>query len=245
MLPHTRSHTLLSKSKPAYLWAALMTTILLGVAVGVGTAMASDVPQSDVDVCDVSDGHSTNAGRSSRAQRTYAQLLSPFDACGPLSNYTVISDTGASLLPASTDIGNHCDDCTTPITLPFSYSLYDQSFTQALVGSNGVMGFITNTNSYRNYALPISGYNYTIFPHWDDLRTDAQTGCSAYVGGCGIFTSEVGSAPYRTFLIEWRAVLRVTNTPVNFELILYEEVSAFDIVYGSIANNGSSATVGV
>ena len=36
-------------------------------------------------------------------------------------------------------------------------------------------------------------WNTAIFPYQDDLRTDAQSGCSAFPGGnCGIFTSVTG-----------------------------------------------------
>jgi hypothetical protein len=197
------------------------------------------------------DDHDSRASRPSQVSTPVSVLvhnnstIRPALGCGPGSDYTVVSSTNASLVPASSDIGNYCDDCTTPITLPFTYSLYGQSFTNAEVGSNGVLGFLTNTNAYRNYALPAIDYNYTIFPHWDDLRTDAQTGCSSYPGGCGIFTSVAGSPPNQRLYIEWRAVLRVTNTAVNFEVVLYEGQNRFEVRYGNIANQGSSATSGV
>ena len=46
-------------------------------------------------------------------------------------------------MPGTTDTGNHIDDGTTPITLPFSYTLYDQTFTAANVDSNGTFQFVT------------------------------------------------------------------------------------------------------
>ena len=87
-------------------------------------------------------------------------------------------------------------------------------------------------------------------PHWDDLRTDQTgTGCTAYGGvGCGIFTSTSGTAPNRIFNIEWRTVYFGANTTrANFEVRLYENpaLNRFDIVYGEVAQGGSSATVGV
>src|SRR5207245_1840128 len=51
-------------------------------------------------------------------------------------NYTVTSSTGASIVPGDTDAGNHFDDGTTGITLPFPVILYDQVFTSANVSSN-------------------------------------------------------------------------------------------------------------
>ena len=46
--------------------------------------------------------------------------------CPPSDHYT-ISQITASIVPGTMDIGNHGDDGTTPITLPFPYTLYDQT----------------------------------------------------------------------------------------------------------------------
>src|SRR5205085_2348971 len=57
--------------------------------------------------------------------------------CGAGSNYVVIATTGATLVAGTTDIGNHCFDCMTTVALPFTYSLYGQSFTTVNVSSHG------------------------------------------------------------------------------------------------------------
>ena len=49
------------------------------------------------------------------------------------TNYNYTVSTG-SIVPGTVDIGNHVDDGGTVISLPFSYTLYDQSFTMATVG---------------------------------------------------------------------------------------------------------------
>ena len=54
-----------------------------------------------------------------------------------------------------TDTTNHCDDCTTVISLPFSVTLYDQTFTSATVGSNGIFAFGTNNNAFAGSCLPV------------------------------------------------------------------------------------------
>jgi hypothetical protein len=89
--------------------------------------------------------------------------------------------------------------------------------------------------------------NSAIMPHWDDLRTEqVLPGCSGYSSSCGIFTSISGSAPNRIFNIEWRAVyFEANSTRANFEARLYESTGQIDFVYGEIAENGNSATVGV
>src|SRR5204863_9539360 len=62
----------------------------------------------------------------------------------PVCNYSVAQAT-ATLVPGTTDIGNHCDDCATTINLPFSYQLYGTNFLTATVTDNGTLQFIGNS----------------------------------------------------------------------------------------------------
>jgi len=166
--------------------------------------------------------------------------------CPPPDHYT-ISQIGGSIVPGTTDIGNHTDDGTTFISLPFSYTLYDQTFSSIILSSNGVASFVANVAPFVNECLPSTSYpTYAIFPYWDDLRTDANTGCAGYPGGtCGIFTSTTGSAPNRIFNIEWRAVyFGAPSSQANHELRLYEGQTRFDVIYGTVALGNSSATAG-
>lgn len=120
--------------------------------------------------------------------------------CGPGSNYTITQSTGAVIDPGTTDIGNHTDDGTTAITLPFAYSLYGTAFTNANVSSNGTFQFVSNSTAYTNACLPDATFNTTIFVFWDDLyTTDAAN-------GEGIYTSVTGVSPNRIFNVEWRTV---------------------------------------
>ena len=63
-------------------------------------------------------------------------------------------------MPGVTDIGNHCDDCTTTISLPFPYSLYDQSFTSVTLSSNGNAQFTTTDPTFGNVCLPWTMHDY-------------------------------------------------------------------------------------
>ena len=55
--------------------------------------------------------------------------------------YTTATSTG-TLTAGGTDIGNHCDDCTTDITLPFPVSVYgNPPVTAVAVGSDGDIHF--------------------------------------------------------------------------------------------------------
>jgi hypothetical protein len=152
-------------------------------------------------------------------------------------DYAITSSSGASIVAGTTDIGNHGDDVTTNITLPFSYQFYGTTFTSANVSSNGNIQFVSNNNAFNNACLPTAAFNMAILAHWDDLRTDG-------VGG-GIFTSISGSAPNRIFNIEFRTIYFGTTLVANFEARLYEGQSRLDLIYGQMDQGGSSATVGV
>jgi Tol biopolymer transport system component len=154
--------------------------------------------------------------------------------------YAFTPSNGASIVPGTTDVGNHCDDCVTAIALPFTYQLYDQSFTTAYVSSNGNLQF-SSTNGYWNGCLPDGGISNAIVPQWTDLRTDGSSGA----GVNGIFTSTSGSAPNRIFNIEWRTRYYNTNGgTANFEIRLYEAQPRFDIIYGTISQT-NPAGIGV
>src|SRR5262249_39954590 len=163
-------------------------------------------------------------------------------ACTP--NYTFTSGTG-TLVPGVNDSGNHCDDCTTVISLPFSVTLYDQSFTSATVGSNGIFAFGTNNNAFAGSCLPVPTVTYETLPFYRDQRTDCT-------GGCGIFTTTTGTAPNRVFRVEYRTIYfgETSTTPtLNYEVNINENGSpAFDFTYGlvnSTATTGRITSIGV
>jgi hypothetical protein len=199
---------------------------VVGMLVGLGALLAVSVGLSAQTA-----GAQLPAGVAGAAAN--AQPKQPaVDVC----TYAVTSSTGNTIDPGTTDIGNSCDDCMTTIALPFAYQLYDQTFTSANVSSNGNLQFVSNTPRSANTCLPALNFDYTIFAQWGDLVTNCFE--------CGVFTSVSGSAPNRTFNIEWRAMF-FEGLPVNFEVRLYEGQTKFDVIYGSIPSQGASATVGV
>jgi PKD repeat protein len=156
----------------------------------------------------------------------------------PSTGYVITTSTGASIEPGVDDSGNHADDGTTTISLPFNFTFYGTSYSQAALCSNGNIQFNTVDSYYFNSCLPYTGFNDAIVPHWDDLRTDNT--------GLGIFTSTSGAAPNRIFNIEWRAIYYANNLPLNFEVRLYETSPRIDVIYGDLSGGaGASATVGV
>jgi hypothetical protein len=158
------------------------------------------------------------------------------EGCPPSNHYT-IAQIGGSIVPGTTDIGNHGDDTVTTVALPFSYTLYDQSFTSINLSSNGNAQFTTTDTTFTNQCLPWTAHNYTIFPYWDDLYL--------VNAGFGIFTSVSGTAPNRIFNIEWRSQYFPGSGSANFELRLYEGQTRFDVIYGTVSGGNTSATAGV
>ncbi len=161
--------------------------------------------------------------------------------CQPDTNYIVSQTLGATIVPGTDDIGNHCDDCTTTIDLPFPFWFYGQTFTSANVSSNGNVQFGSNDPSPNNVCLPYAPFNYAILPHWDQLYTNTPR--------TGILTSVSGSAPNRIFNIEWQADMSPGGDhPAHFELRLYENSleGRFDIIYSEIGRGrGTHATAGI
>ena len=162
------------------------------------------------------------------------------------TGFTITSSTGASIVPGTTDIGNHDDDLTVTVALPFSVSFFGTSYSTAYVCSNGWLSFAsTSGDGYSNdNCLPSTGtaqYDTVpgpvIFPHWDDQRTDAA--------GSGIFKSTTGVAPNRVFNIEWRSTYFNGGAALGYEVRLFEDNSHIEMIYGTIPQGGSSATVGV
>ncbi len=151
------------------------------------------------------------------------------------SDYEITPSVG-SILPGTLDIGNHCDDCTTAVALPFPVTFYGQSFTTANVSSNGNLQFVSNV-SVPNTTLPVAFLNSAICPFWDDLTTSG--------GSNGIFTSITGTAPNRVLNIEWRASQFGTTNTINFELRLFEGTSKFEVIYGATTPGSAwSGTIG-
>jgi hypothetical protein len=205
---------------------------------GTVTSGAAVAPGSYTLTSTVSDAQ----GRSSTCAATYWIIAPP----GVCSGYNITVSQVSQLIPTSTDIGNHGDDALTTITLPFPVSVYGQTFTQATVCSNGQMTMgAVGTAQYFNYCLPSTVFpNVALAPFWDDLVT---TGA-----GHGIFTATYQSAPYRAFVIEWRAGYYAGYTgTADFEVVLYENEPYFDYLYGlvndgsgSAQSEGASSTIG-
>ena len=106
----------------------------------------------------------------------------------PINQYSITPGTD-TIVPGDTDIGIHCDDCETLITLPFCFQLYDQTFSSVNVSSNGRLDFV-RTHEFKDlgYAatclpappgFPGGAYDFAIFGLWQDQQTDfGLSGCA-------------------------------------------------------------------
>ena len=149
-------------------------------------------------------------------------------------------------MPGVTDTGNHTDDGSTLITLPFSFNFYGVSYSSADVGSNGLMAFGgAPNNSFTTSCLPaVAASNLHLFPFWVDQTTAAP--------GKGIYTLTAGTAPNRILYIEWPDCLYGTptsclaNGDTSYEVILREGSSNIEVVYGTMGSaTGTTGERGV
>ena len=156
-------------------------------------------------------------------------------------NFTLGTDT---FVPGVTNIGQSCDDCLTPVTLPFPVNLYDQTFTIANVGSNGSLQFGTTNATFNITCSPlgVAGTTYAMGPYWGD-QVD-------FNAGQGVFTTTTGTAPNRVFYIEYLTGYFGTDEPLDYEVALFENGNPpFEYIYNVVTPkstaNDSQLVVGV
>ena len=185
------------------------------------------------------------ATATATATSTATPTATATPSCTP--DYTFTSGTG-TIVPGVDDTGNHCDDCATAISLPFSFTLYGVSYTSAMVGSNGILAFGTPNNGFSGSCLPVPTATSEAMPFYRDQRTDTVSGCT----GCGIFTTTTGTAPNRVFRVEYRTTYfgETSSTPtLDYEVNLYESgTPVFDYTYGlinSTTTTGRITSIGV
>src|SRR5438105_7867458 len=74
-------------------------------------------------------------------------------------SYSFTTMTGQAIVPGSVDIGNHADDGTTLISLPFTFNFYGSPFTTVNASSNGNLQFNSTDAAFSNACpLPYTGF---------------------------------------------------------------------------------------
>ncbi len=135
------------------------------------------------------------------------------------------------------------DDSSTTVALPFPFTFYGQAYGTVYISTNGVVNFLAADSTFSNTSIPsTSTPNAAIYALWDDLYVDSGTG--------SVRTQVVGTAPNRSFVIEWRAVrFYASSTPlIGFEVVLSENgqlVLQYVTLGSSGLAQGNSATIGI
>ncbi|WP_233507366.1 carboxypeptidase-like regulatory domain-containing protein [Spongiactinospora gelatinilytica] len=126
------------------------------------------------------------------------------------------------------------------VALPFPVPFYGESRSRIWVTTVGFASFAGEV-VFDNEPLPEPlEPNLAVYPFWDDLRLEAQS---------GIYTATVGTAPHRSFVIEWRDIRPQADT---FELMSFSVLLGEDGTIGyrykdidTAVEQGSSATIGI
>jgi subtilisin family serine protease len=150
------------------------------------------------------------------------------------------STSTQTFIPGDTTLPLWGDDATHQVTLPFSFTLYGQSYTSAWVSTNGLVSFTGSDSSFSNGSIPnIDRPNGTIYSYWDDLYVDSEA---------SIHTKTLLSEG--KFVIEWRNLRFYADATrrITFEVILNQN-GRISTLYNEIASDemekGGSATVGL
>jgi extracellular elastinolytic metalloproteinase len=146
---------------------------------------------------------------------------------------TIIPITGDDLEPVAGSV-----------VLPFAFTFYGQTYTDAYVCTNGFLEFAgpsTSNCTFTNTALPNSARpNGVIYALWDDVVVDASA---------SIRTEVKGVTPNRRFVVEYRNVRFISGTQrLDFNIVLQEDGRVMT-QYRNLADDGrergNSATIGI
>jgi hypothetical protein len=146
-----------------------------------------------------------------------------------------------------------CDDCSTPVDLPFPFDFYGQTFTRIHVSSNGFFSFapINDSGSWLPGCFPLgTDQNGIVAPLWTDLDPTGAPGTAV------IRTRVQGIAPARRFAVEWIDVPHYSGggpsaSGATFRAVLYEANGVIQLHYEDLAfaspadDGGLSAAVGL
>ncbi|WP_420078245.1 S8 family serine peptidase [Streptomyces sp. JL4002] len=137
------------------------------------------------------------------------------------------------------------DNTTERVDLPFPLPLYGKTYGQAWIGTNGTVSFGGNNTGDINGDLPSTATpNAALYPFWDDLVVGAAG------SGSGVFTAVTGTAPHRSYVIEWREVSHwsAQADKFSFSAAIGEDGTvsyAYKGTGGTGIKGGSTATIGV
>jgi subtilisin family serine protease len=155
--------------------------------------------------------------------------------------YTCVIDSAGYVL-GDTPLALTGDDAATSVPLPFPFFFHGQTYDTAFVSTNGSLNFLASSTTFSNTAIPATAApNAAIYPMWDDLNVVSGTG--------SMWTRTTGTAPNRSFLVEWRNVNFFSTTlTVDVEAQLNEDgtvITRYRNIGSDPREQGNSATVGI
>lgn len=148
-------------------------------------------------------------------------------------NFTDISGTG-------TPVSLSDDQLSPAIALPFTFEFAGQMKNQLFISSNGFLSFSGDVNGCcSGQAIPSAGLpNDHISIFWEDLDPVG--------GGGGIFHETVGTAPNRSFIVQYNQVEHFpSGTPVTMQVLLHEGSNNIEFQYQDAPSDGGVHTVGI
>ena len=187
---------------------------------------AQCVPVAPADVT-IACGNSTTLTATTSAVN-YSVVAS---SCGPIA----ISGTNAFPTP--------CDDCVTgQIPIGFSFNFFGNSYSTAVIQSNGLVGFGPFTfTGYNSFSIPSGGNpNNYIAGYFADI--DIRYGGT-------ISYQTVGTTPNQSFVVSYNNVVPYNSGTsagtgtASFQIILNENGS-FQVVISQLSANWNASTSG-
>ncbi|MDP8235786.1 MAG: hypothetical protein P9M08_05345 [Candidatus Erginobacter occultus] len=140
------------------------------------------------------------------------------------------------------------DDASESAPIGFSFDFYGNTYTEAVVSSNGFITFDSAVGSaFSNNCIPdADNPNDAVFTFWDDLDLDDNPSSAVYY-------ETQGSAPGREFIVEWDQVPHIgdSGSCFTFQVILYEGSNEIKVQFNTMSRgdqsyaDGSSATLGI
>ncbi len=132
-----------------------------------------------------------------------------------------------------------------PFNIGFTFTFFNNPYTQFYISPNGLLTFGSGQDSPVNVNIPSASVpNNFIAPFWDDLVVDPFG---------NVLYKTIGAAPNRKLIVQFRNMAFYTTPPYlgTFYVILYESGNKIQIQYRMIVlkdnqrATGNSATIGI
>ncbi|WP_107037644.1 T9SS type B sorting domain-containing protein [Brumimicrobium mesophilum] len=136
----------------------------------------------------------------------------------PGGNMTVLQNTTAISLSD--------DSWSQAVNIGFSFDFYGNTYTQCVIGSNGLVSFnLSNAGAYNTYST--SGFGQLPSTGLNDAKNSAMIAYSDINPGAGgaIFYKTEGTAPNRKFYVVYANVPMFSATDCNYMTLILNETS--------------------